>query len=369
VRRRLTHVVVGAEGETPRSLMVPVERIDQTTRDVVRLSCTLAEAADLPEFYATRYVPASAPEAQPAIEAWQVDMSRGAAYEGYYGYYSPYVTWPGGEVPVTEERVPPGHLSFHRGTIVEAAGGDELGTVAEFVLDPRDDTITHFVLRLGLLAGAREVALPVSIVASASPETVRLKLSRDAVERLPAISARRHYQWASGSTGEVELVTLVFRTLEQAGQALTAVKVRAAAGELPKFDAAVLTKSPRGRVSSRQQHDVSGGRGAVMGAIAGGAVSLLAGPIGPVVGAVAGGAIGGLTAQAVDRGVPDRYLKDLGHALQPGSSALIVLIPPGSADAVVRCLEPLGGTVLRQLLTDEMIRALTTRPGEAQERP
>ncbi|HEY7117967.1 MAG TPA: PRC-barrel domain-containing protein, partial [Tepidisphaeraceae bacterium] len=273
VRRRITHVVVEERHGLGRALMVPVEHIAETARDAVRLSCTLAEAAKLPEFYATRYVPMSSPEAQPAIEAWQTDMALRA---GSDGYYSPYVTWPGGDVPVTEERVPPGEVAFHRGTGVSANDGQEVGTVEEFVVDPGDDAITHFVVRLGHLRGAREVALPVSTVASASPGMVRLTLSQEEIERLPAISARRHYQWSSGSAGEVELVTLVFSAPKTAGQALASVKEHVSAGRLPKVDTATLTKTSGGKVSSRQEHDMSGGRGAVLGAIAGGAVSLLA---------------------------------------------------------------------------------------------
>jgi uncharacterized membrane protein len=202
----------------------------------------------------------------------------------------------------------------------------------------------------------------VSTVASAGTETVTLKLSREEVERLPAIPVRRHYQWASDSTGEVELVALVFPTPDRAEQALTLAKERVSGGKLSPIDAAVLTKSANGKVSYRQEHDVSGGRGAAVGAIAGSVTGLLGGPVGVVIGAAAGGAIGGATGRWVDTGVPDRYLDDLGRALQPGGSALVVLVHPVSVDALVQALEPLGGTVLRQLLTDDMIAQLTSQP-------
>jgi uncharacterized membrane protein/uncharacterized protein YrrD len=359
VLRRLTHVVVEERGGEARSLMVPVEQIAETSRDTVRLKCKLAEAAKLPEFYATRYIPSNSPEAQPVIQEWESEMTLGL---GYDPYYSPYVAWAGDEVPVTEEQVPSGALTFYRGTSVAAKGGEEIGSVQEFVINPRDETITHFVVRLGHLASAREVALPVSTIASAGTETVTLKLSREEVERLPAIPVRRHYQWASDSTGEVELVALVFATPDRAEQALALAKERVSGGKLSPIDAAVLTKSANGKVSYRQEHDVSGGRGAAVGAIAGSVTGLLGGPVGVVIGAAAGSAVGGATGRWVDTGVPDRYLDDLGRALQPGSSALVVLVHPVSADALVQAMEPLGGTVLRQLLTDDMIAQLTNQP-------
>ena len=359
VARRVTHVVVQERGAAARSVMVPVERIAETSRVTVRLKGKLAEAANFPEFYATRYVPATSPEAQTTMMAWEQDAALGA---GYGTYYAPYVPWTDADVPVTEEQVPPGELSFYRGTRVAAKGGEEIGSVQEFIVEPRDGTITHFVVRIGHLSGAHEVALPVSTVASAGVEMVTLKLSREEVERLPAIPARRHYQWASGSSGEVELLAFVFSTLGGADEALAAAKEHVAAAQLSAVDAAVLKKTAKGKVSSRQEHDMSGGRGAVIGAVAGGALSLLAGPIGPVVGAAAGGAIGGLAAKRSDKCVPDRYLSDLGRDLQPGSSALVVLVHPHSADAVIQYLEPLGGTVLRQLLTDEMVAELIRQP-------
>jgi uncharacterized membrane protein len=61
----------------------------------------------------------------------------------------------------------------------------------------------------------------------------------------------------------------------------------------------------------------------------------------------------------VDRGIPDRYTRDLGRALHAGSSALVVLVPQGREAALVEQLSSLNGNVLRLELTDEMIARLT----------
>jgi uncharacterized membrane protein len=63
---------------------------------------------------------------------------------------------------------------------------------------------------------------------------------------------------------------------------------------------------------------------------------------------------------AVDRGIPDRYIRDLGRALKPGSSALVVLVPQRAEATLLEKLAPLDGKVLRLALTDEMIERLTT---------
>jgi uncharacterized membrane protein len=216
---------------------------------------------------------------------------------------------------------------------------------------------------MGHLLTAREVALPLSTVASSAEGDVFLKLTRAEVERLPAVPVRRHYEWTSSSPGTMELVSFVFATPGGAEQALKMVEERVAANHLPRLDAAVLSKDASGKLRSRQPHDVSAGRGALVGAVVGGLLTLVAGPLGPIAGAAAGGAIGGLGAGAVDRGVPDRYLRDLGRSLQPGTSALVALVHPAAVNALVEGLRPLGGSVLRQLLTDEMISGLTPPSG------
>ncbi|HVG97213.1 MAG TPA: DUF1269 domain-containing protein [Chloroflexota bacterium] len=361
VRRRLTHIVVEGDGVGPNAVMVPVQHIAAATRESVRLDCSKADVSEMREFYATRYVSPESPEAQPVIRAWESNVDL-AFSSGYPMYYQPYVL-PGGDVPVTDERVPPGETAFFRGSRVQSSDGKDVGSVEEFIVSSRDDAITHFVVRMGHLLTAREVALPLSTVASTAEGDVFLKLTQAEVERLPAVPVRRHYEWTSSSPGTMELVSFVFATPGGAEQALTVVQERVAANHLPRLDAAVLSKDASGKLRSRQPHDVSAGRGALVGAVVGGLLTLVAGPLGPIAGAAAGGAIGGLGAGAVDRGVPDRYLGDLGRTLQPGTSALVALVHPAAVNALVEDLQPLGGSVLRQLLTDEMISGLTAPSG------
>ena len=66
------------------------------------------------------------------------------------------------------------------------------------------------------------------------------------------------------------------------------------------------------------------GKGATIGAVTGGVIGLLAGPIGWA--ALGGGVIGGLAAKLHDSGFPDDRLKQLGAGLTPNSSALVAVI-------------------------------------------
>jgi uncharacterized membrane protein len=91
--------------------------------------------------------------------------------------------------------------------------------------------------------------------------------------------------------------------------------------------------------------------------------SLDAGPVGLAAGHAGGGVAGGVVGRVVDRGVPDRYVRDLGRALRPGTSALVVLVERGSEETLLEVLRPLGGSLLRLALTDEMVTRLTAPPG------
>src|SRR5262245_56427353 len=120
VRRRVTHLVVREEALTAREFLVPSERVAESSRAEVRLGCTRDELVGFPEFTQTRYVPASSPEAQAVIADWQMTMAT-ASYDpyGYQPLVLPYDVTAGGDVPITEERVPEGELTFSRGARVE----------------------------------------------------------------------------------------------------------------------------------------------------------------------------------------------------------------------------------------------------------
>lgn len=86
--------------------------------------------------------------------------------------------------------------------------------------------------------------------------------------------------------------------------------------------AAVLVRTMDGKLEIREPHHV--GRGAVLGGLAGAVVGVIAGPIGWVT--IGGAAVGALAARLRDSGFPDDRLKEIGEALQPGTSALIAII-------------------------------------------
>ncbi len=70
----------------------------------------------------------------------------------------------------------------------------------------------------------------------------------------------------------------------------------------------------------------------------------------------AAGAIGG---HFSDYGIDDQFIKDLSASMQPGSSALFVLVRKSTPDKVIPEISKYGGTILRTSLpkeTEEQLR-------------
>lgn len=110
----------------------------------------------------------------------------------------------------------------------------------------------------------------------------------------------------------------------------------ALAGAVPEKVAniAVLVVDGAGKASFVETKDWGAGRGALVG----GAVGLIAGPVGMLT----VGTIGALAAKLRDTGFPDKELARLGRTLQPGSSALVVDLAADAVDVASGLLEPLS---------------------------
>jgi uncharacterized membrane protein len=79
---------------------------------------------------------------------------------------------------------------------------------------------------------------------------------------------------------------------------------------------------------------------------------------GLLTGAAVGAGAGALSGALVDYGIDDAFIRSLGATIQPGSSALFVLVRRVTADKVLPELSQFKGTVLRTSLSDEQEQRL-----------
>src|SRR3712207_482211 len=115
-------------------------------------------------------------------------------------------------------------------------------------------------------------------------------------------------------------------------------------------DAVIVERRDDGKIKLHQSVR-PGAAGAAGGALWGGLIGLifLAPLLGMAVGAASGGAAGALT----DVGVDDKFMKELGGALQPGSAAVVLLVRESTPDKVLPRIEQYGGEVVHTSLSDE----------------
>ena len=167
VARTVTHLVIGPRHGAGGRL-VPLDLVEAAAGEI-RLRCTLDEFGRL----------------DPAEETELVDGGYGDA--GAMGM--------GGSVPgmglgystplVVEHAVPLGDIEVERHESVHAMDG-HIGQVEGFAVDPADQKVTHVLLKEGHLWGRRQVAIPVSAVASVDAG-IRLNITKQQVEDLPPL--------------------------------------------------------------------------------------------------------------------------------------------------------------------------------------
>ena len=113
-------------------------------------------------------------------------------------------------------------------------------------------------------------------------------------------------------------------------------------------DAAVVVRRQDGKVKVKQLTNLVGG-GALGGAFWGLLVSLLFTVpwLGLALGAAAGATIGGLT----DYGVDDKFIKEVGSTIEPGHSALFLLIHEATMEKWMDELVEFRPTILQTTLS------------------
>src|SRR6185437_7497352 len=188
VAEAVTHLVVEPKHRRGLGRLVPLALIDATSGQV-RLRCTQAEFETLESAEETRFIPGTVGYA-----------GYGPGQVGYWPYYGlnggvgmggglngGLNGFGGGNVSQTivSDAVPEGEVDVRRGDQVQATDGD-IGRVQGLVIDRGSHHVTHVLLQEGHLWGRREVAIPISAVASTS-DGIRLRISKQVVQDLPPV--------------------------------------------------------------------------------------------------------------------------------------------------------------------------------------
>ena len=92
-----------------------------------------------------------------------------------------------------------------------------------------------------------------------------------------------------------------------------------------------------------------------IGAVAGGMLGLLGGPAAMVIVGAGGAAAGNLVANLMHSGVTKNMINAVEDGLQPGSSAVIIIVEPESSHLIVKDLKEHGAIILSQAVESQAI--------------
>jgi uncharacterized membrane protein len=114
-------------------------------------------------------------------------------------------------------------------------------------------------------------------------------------------------------------------------------------------DAAIVVRKKDGKVKIKQTQEL-----VTAGALSGGFWGLLIGLMffEPMLG-ILGAAVGAISGALTDIGIDDNFIQELGNTIEPGTSAIFVLVRKSTPDKVLDDLSKFEGKVLRTSLSHE----------------
>jgi hypothetical protein len=176
----VTHLVIEPPHRTEDGRLVPVELVDATPGEI-RLRCTLAEFEG--------FNPAEDVEVLDGFGDGQPVGVPGFGAPGGFAMVGPGsgVGLGAGQPVLVTHTVPVGETEVTRHQHVHAVDG-EIGQVEGFVVSRADHAVTHVLLKEGHLWGRKQVAIPVSAIASVT-DGIRLNITKKQVEDLPPVRA------------------------------------------------------------------------------------------------------------------------------------------------------------------------------------
>jgi uncharacterized membrane protein len=160
------------------------------------------------------------------------------------------------------------------------------------------------------------------------------------------------------NAGMSDLVCIAYKDRETADKVLNELRQLEVEHLIDLEDACIVDRDDNGKVHLKQAVNLTAA-GAASGGVWGGLFGLLVGMLflNPLLGWLGGLAVGAgagaLSGRLADYGIDDEFIKSLGSTIQPGTSALFVLVRKVTPDKVLPEIQKYGGTVLKTSLSKE----------------
>ena len=151
-----------------------------------------------------------------------------------------------------------------------------------------------------------------------------------------------------------QLIVIGFDQVDDARTALQRLRTLEREGLIAFEDTAIVERDPDGNVHVRNEVSGTTETAAAIGAIIGGFLTFVFPPAGIAIGAALGAAVG----TTFETGVGATFIAEVKSTLQPGRSALFLVIKEAHADPVIAALRGYHGDVIQTTLDSEVEDAL-----------
>ena len=176
INRQITHLVIKSNQPPFNEALVPVDQVQETTPDHIKLKCSRIELEKMKPFEFEEYLQTK----KPSYLYWPYALP-------VAGYISDEENTP---IAVKRRNIPMDEFALRRGAWVEATDG-HVGQVDELLISSNTMQVTHLVLLERHLLKKREITIPVSQIDRIDEDTIYLKLDRKSVEELPTTPIQR----------------------------------------------------------------------------------------------------------------------------------------------------------------------------------
>lgn len=156
------------------------------------------------------------------------------------------------------------------------------------------------------------------------------------------------------------LVVISFDSPDEAGKVLDSLKAQTKYDNISFKDTAVVSKDVDGKVQVKNEVSQGTMTATGVGALLG---LLLGGLLFPVAGLLVGAGGGALIGRFMNLGVDGKFVKEVSDSLQPGTSALFVLVHDANPDVVRAIMKEHPGKILQTTLSPEAEESLKKAMG------
>ncbi|MBK8988070.1 MAG: DUF1269 domain-containing protein [Chloroflexi bacterium] len=158
------------------------------------------------------------------------------------------------------------------------------------------------------------------------------------------------------------LVVIAFDSEEKAEQVVVTLKELESQSFINLEDIAIVVKDSNGKVSIKNAMEKTVKQGAAFGGFLGMFLGMLF--LVPVGGLLAGAIGGAVVGKLSDTGVDKEFVNEVSEALQPGKSALFIVLQSANAEVALAALRPYEGKVLQTTLSSNVEEQLKRALGD-----